>query len=56
MGLLKRLFGQKQKLPVPAPIYEALIPDSLSLGWYFNPERQQWQMVKIPSSDRATHL
>jgi hypothetical protein len=66
MGLLQRLFGQKPKVPVPSttgqpavpvpPLFnDVLIPDSLSLGWYFNPEREQWQMVKIPSADRATH-
>jgi hypothetical protein len=66
MGLFARFFRQKPKPSVPAPatqpavpvqplFFEAQIPDTLSLGWYFNPERQQWQMVKIPSSDRATH-
>src|SRR5918996_963051 len=66
MGLFQRLFGQKPKPPVPAPtvhpalpapplFYDAPIPDSLSLGWYYNPERHQWQMVKIPFADRATH-
>ena len=67
MGLFTRFFRQKPKVPVASPtgepavvlpplFYDAPIPDTFSLGWYFNSEREQWQMVKIPSSDRATHL
>jgi hypothetical protein len=66
MGFLARFFGQKPKVPVPTPteqpaepvqpfFSDVQIPDTLSLGWYFNPKRHQWQMVKIPISDRATH-
>jgi hypothetical protein len=66
MGFFNRFFGQKQKLPVPSPVappavpvqprfYDEPIPDTLSIGWYFNSKREQWQMVKIPFADRATH-
>jgi hypothetical protein len=66
MGFFARFFGHKQNLPVPSPteqpavpvqprFYDAPIPDTLNLGWYFSPESHQLQMAKIPYKDRATH-
>jgi hypothetical protein len=66
MKLLAQFFGQKEKLPVPAPpvqtavparprFYDEPIPNMLSLGWYCNSKRERWEMVKIPFADRDTH-
>jgi hypothetical protein len=36
--------------------FDEPIPDTLSVGWYYSPERQQLQMVKTPNKDRSTHF
>ena len=64
MGLLKRLFGQREETllvaPAPVEVEPALrnedIPDTLDLGIYFSDNKQEFQMVKIANKDRATHI
>ena len=36
--------------------YNASMPNTLDLGWYYNESKNQLQMAKIAQKDRATHL
>jgi hypothetical protein len=68
MGFFTRFFQrQKPNPPVPSPavhpavpvlppVYDAPIPDTLNLGWYYSETYHQLQMAKIPLADRTTHM
>jgi hypothetical protein len=50
-------------IPVPKsepsfeiPFEDQQIPGTLALGWYWNQEKEKFQMARIKEEDRATHL